>query len=142
MSMHALRPTLYAHYSISYPVTKLGVSAVENVSIHAFLSVMCRAPLTRNSEFVNDEDLDLLTWKLLVSRALHQYYGVSGEAISIDLLKMVHREMFIRVPGPDLSRVQAALTAVNCMIETSSHGTISAGLSIVKASPFLVSLID
>lgn len=103
--------------------------------------------LTSNSEQVQDADLDLLTWKLLVSRALHQYYGVSGEAIPVDLLKMStaggHRDMYIRVPGSDLRRVRAALTAVNSMIESSTHGTVSAGLSIVRSSPYLAAcLID
>lgn len=53
--------------------------------------------------------LDLLTVRSYVWSALSQFLGLTGSAISIDILKVEGRESWIRVPREDLSLVIAAV---------------------------------
>lgn len=53
--------------------------------------------------------LDDLTVKSYITAALTQFLGLTGSAISVDILKVEERECWIRVPREDLSPVVAAL---------------------------------
>ncbi|PMD65126.1 uncharacterized protein K444DRAFT_608807 [Hyaloscypha bicolor E] len=55
------------------------------------------------------KDLDSLTVRSHITAALTQFLGVTGAAISIDILKVEGTECWIRVPREDLSPVVAAV---------------------------------
>jgi len=53
--------------------------------------------------------LDSLTVRSYIGSALNQFLGLTGSAISIDILKVEGKETWIRVPREDLSHVLAAV---------------------------------
>ncbi len=53
--------------------------------------------------------LDAVTARTYLTSALSQFLGLTGTAISIDILKVAAREVWIRVPRQDSSVVAAAL---------------------------------
>jgi ribonuclease P/MRP protein subunit POP8 len=55
------------------------------------------------------KDLDSLTVRSYITAALTQFLGVTGAAISVDILKVEGTECWIRVPREDLSPVVAAV---------------------------------
>ncbi len=55
------------------------------------------------------KDLDSLTVRSHIMSALTQFLGVTGSAISVDILKVEGTECWIRVPREDLSPILAAL---------------------------------
>ena len=57
--------------------------------------------------------LDAIQARAYCTEALRQFLGVSGMAISIDILKVEGRQCWVRVPGPDLALFSAAITAWN-----------------------------
>jgi ribonuclease P/MRP protein subunit POP8 len=56
-----------------------------------------------------DIKLDEITVRSHITAALTQFLGLSGSAISVDILKAEGRECWIRVPREDLSTVLAAV---------------------------------
>jgi ribonuclease P/MRP protein subunit POP8 len=73
--------------------------------------------------------LDDLTVRSYITAALTQFLGLTGSAISVDLLKVEGRECWIRVPREDLSPLTAALGGWIC--ESDGHGRVG---WLVKAS--------
>lgn len=61
------------------------------------------------SESSSGIELDDLTVRSYIVAALAQFLGLTGSAISVDILKVEGRECWIRVPREDLSPVMAAL---------------------------------
>lgn len=61
------------------------------------------------SDSDNIKDLDSLTVRSHITATLTQFLGVTGSAISVDILKVEGAECWIRVPREDLSSVVAAL---------------------------------
>lgn len=57
----------------------------------------------------SETNLDDLTVRSYITAALTQFLGLTGSAISIDILKVEGRECWIRFPREDLSPVVAAL---------------------------------
>ncbi|KAH8798977.1 hypothetical protein F5882DRAFT_186954 [Hyaloscypha sp. PMI_1271] len=55
------------------------------------------------------KDLDSLTVRSYITAALTQFLGITGAAISVDILKVEGTECWIRVPREDLSPVVAAV---------------------------------
>ena len=55
------------------------------------------------------KELDALTLRSHITAALTQFLGVTGSAISVDILKVEGMECWIRVPREDLSPVVAAV---------------------------------
>ncbi|KAL3427061.1 hypothetical protein PVAG01_00570 [Phlyctema vagabunda] len=55
------------------------------------------------------EDLDDLTVRSHIAAALTRFLGLTGSAISVDLLKVDGQECWVRIPREDLSPVVAAL---------------------------------
>lgn len=53
--------------------------------------------------------LDDLTVRSYITAALTQFLGLTGSAISVDIMKVDGRECWIRVPREDLSPVMAAV---------------------------------
>jgi len=64
-------------------------------------------------QLISDSDgvkqLDSLTLRSHITAALTQFLGITGSAISVDILKVEERECWIRVPREDLSPVVAAV---------------------------------
>jgi len=56
-----------------------------------------------------DIKLDEITVRSHITAALTQFLGLSGSAVSVDILKADGRECWIRVPREDLSAVMAAV---------------------------------
>ena len=67
------------------------------------------ARLELMSESTFEINLDNLTVRSYIMAALTQFLGLSGSAISVDILKVEGREAWIRVPREDLSPVVAAV---------------------------------
>ncbi|PVH85386.1 hypothetical protein DL98DRAFT_44756 [Cadophora sp. DSE1049] len=70
---------------------------------YACLQLISESPSSTGSQ------LDSLTVRSYLGSALSQFLGLTGSAISIDLLKVEGRETWIRVPREDLSPVLAAV---------------------------------
>lgn len=62
------------------------------------------------AESVEGPSVDLLTARTCITAALQQYLGMSGAAISVDLLKVAGTDVWFRVPQPDGPMVRAALS--------------------------------
>ncbi|KAI9836489.1 MAG: hypothetical protein M1838_005067 [Thelocarpon superellum] len=56
-------------------------------------------------------DLDAVTARLLLTRALSRHLGLAGSSIPMDILKLDGAQLWIRVPRQDLSCVMVALGA-------------------------------
>jgi ribonuclease P/MRP protein subunit POP8 len=61
------------------------------------------------SDSETPKELDSLTVRSYVTAALTQFLGITGSAISVDILKVEGMECWIRVPREDLSPVLAAI---------------------------------
>jgi ribonuclease P/MRP protein subunit POP8 len=70
---------------------------------------MTDALLELISESTPEIKLDDLTVRSYIMAALTQFLGLTGSAISLDILKVEGRECWIRVPREDLSPVMAAV---------------------------------
>lgn len=60
------------------------------------------------SEAAHLPELDVLSVRSYVTAALTQLLGLSGLAVSVDILKVAREECWIRVPREDLSATVAA----------------------------------
>ena len=56
-------------------------------------------------------ELDNLQVKSYCTAALRQFLGITGTAISMDILKVQGSQCWVRVPRPDLGSFAAAITA-------------------------------
>ncbi|PFH57227.1 hypothetical protein XA68_15331 [Ophiocordyceps unilateralis] len=65
--------------------------------------------------------LDDLQVRSYCTAALRQFLGLTGVAISIDILKVDQRQCWVRVPRPDLGSFAAAITAWRGVTEGDSH---------------------
>jgi len=61
------------------------------------------------SEITSHITLDDLTVRAYITAALTQFLGLTGSAISVDILKVEGRECWIRVPREELSPLMAAV---------------------------------
>lgn len=66
-------------------------------------------------------ELDNLIVRSYCTSALRQFLGLSGVAISIDILKADGSDCWVRVPRQDLGAFSAALTAWKGTKEDGSH---------------------
>lgn len=88
-----------------------------NPKSHELLSVTIKSPpfSYAHLEAIRDEPADsatdMLQFRSYLSAALTQFLGVTGAAISIDILKVQGNECWVRVPRPDLGAFGAAVTA-------------------------------
>ena len=57
----------------------------------------------------NPSTLDALTAHIQITAALHQFLGVHGAAVPVDVLKLEGSEVWIRVPAEDRSALVAAV---------------------------------
>lgn len=57
----------------------------------------------------NTSTLDALTAHIQITAALHQFLGVHGAAVPVDVLKLEGSDVWIRVPAEDRSAVVAAV---------------------------------
>lgn len=57
----------------------------------------------------NASALDALTAHIQITGALHQFLGVHGAAVPVDVLKLEESEVWIRVPAEDRSALIAAV---------------------------------
>ena len=86
-----------------------------STKVHEITSKTIKTPpfsyalLRLKSEATTEPQLDELTARSYITSALTQFLGLTGSAISIDLLKIDGSECWIRMPREDLSPVIAAL---------------------------------
>ncbi|KAF7557509.1 hypothetical protein G7046_g6030 [Stylonectria norvegica] len=66
-------------------------------------------------------ELDNLQIKSYCTAALRQFLGITGTAISTDILKVQGNESWVRVPRPDLGSFAAAITAWRGTSENSAQ---------------------
>lgn len=82
-------------------------------------------------------ELDAIQVRSFCSAALKQFLGISGQAISIDILKVDGPSCWLRIPRDDLSAFAAAITAWQGTYEGGTHST----LRIKGCSDWLGSLV-
>jgi ribonuclease P/MRP protein subunit POP8 len=63
------------------------------------------------SSSVEPESLDELTARRYLTASLSRFLGLMGTAISIDLLKITGRDVYIRVPKEDAAAVHEAVSS-------------------------------
>lgn len=84
---------------------------------HEILTCTIKAPpfSYAHLELISDSteivELDNLQVKSYCTAALKQFLGITGAAISLDILKVQKNHCWIRVPRPDLGSFAAAITA-------------------------------
>ncbi|KAH6655290.1 hypothetical protein BKA67DRAFT_534220 [Truncatella angustata] len=67
--------------------------------------------------------LDAIQVRSYCTAALKQFLGLSGQAISIDILKVEGPSCWLRIPRDDLGAFTAAITAWQGTYENSTHST-------------------
>ncbi|RFU79915.1 hypothetical protein TARUN_2311 [Trichoderma arundinaceum] len=82
-------------------------------------------------------ELDNLQAKSYCTAALRQFLGLTGSAISLDILKVEPRECWVRVPRDDLGSFAAALTAW----KGTSDGGVQCLLRIKQCSDWLGTMV-
>jgi ribonuclease P/MRP protein subunit POP8 len=88
------------------------------------------------SDAENPKELDSLTVRSHITAALTQFLGITGSAISVDILKVKGTECWIRVPREDLSPVVAA---VGGWVGTETEGKV--GWSVKGSGNWLSVLV-
>ncbi|CEI39524.1 hypothetical protein FVEN_g8733 [Fusarium venenatum] len=73
---------------------------------YAHLELVTDAPSNSSSATLDD-----LSLKSHCTAALRQFLGITGAAISIDILKVENNHAWVRIPRPDLGSFAAAITA-------------------------------
>ncbi|KAH7266773.1 uncharacterized protein BKA55DRAFT_533577 [Fusarium redolens] len=73
---------------------------------YAHLQLITDAPSSSSSV-----TFDNLSLKSYCTAALRQFLGITGTAISIDILKVENSHAWVRLPRPDLGSFAAAITA-------------------------------
>lgn len=89
------------HYSRGHELTSLTIKTPPFAYAHLELQSSA-APST-------NIDIDALTIRANLTSALTQFLGLSGSAISVDVLKIEGRECWVRVPRADLAVFVAAV---------------------------------
>lgn len=75
------------------------------------------AHLTLVTSSTQPESLDELQVKSYCTNALRQFLGLTGQAMSLDILKVQGREAWVRIPRGDLGSFAAAITAYKGIVE-------------------------
>lgn len=79
---------------------------------YTYLHLTLLSPsLLSSSNSTMTSSIDALTARKHLTSALNQFLGITGTAISIDILKVEGRDCWIRVPREDGQAVVQALTA-------------------------------
>ncbi|TEA19077.1 hypothetical protein C8034_v009964 [Colletotrichum sidae] len=100
--------------------TRAAAPGATSQKSHELLTCTIKAPrfsyaqleLDTDATKVSDvEPLDILQVRSYCNAALRQFLGVTGSAISIDILHVEGGVCWLRVPRPDLSPFAAAITA-------------------------------
>lgn len=68
-------------------------------------------------------DLDAIQVRTYCTAALKQFLGISGQAISIDILKVDEADCWLRIPRDDLGAFTAAVTAWQGARDNGTHST-------------------
>ncbi len=82
--------------------------------------------------------LDAITARTNLSAALHQFLGLTGTAIAIDILHVKDNDVWVRVPREDASAVVAA---VGGWVGGGGSGKESVGWRVKGRSEWLVGLV-
>ncbi|UNI19107.1 Ribonuclease P [Purpureocillium takamizusanense] len=110
---------------------------------HEILSCTIKSPqfsyaqlevVTNGSEPVQLDDLQV---KSYCTAALRQFLGLTGEAISLDILKVDGAECWLRVPRQDLGSFAAAITAW----KGAGEGSVHNALRIKQCSDWLGAMV-
>lgn len=72
-------------------------------------SYACLELKIESLQLPSSTSLDELTVRSYITSALTQFLGITGSAISVDILKIERRQCWVRVPRQDLSPFVAAV---------------------------------
>jgi len=92
----------------------------------------------RSNHPAAEVELDALQVRSHCTAALKQYLGLTGVAIPIDVLKVLGRECWVRVPREDLPAFTTSITAWSGVVQ---EGTTSM-LRVCASGNWLGNLID
>lgn len=84
--------------------------------------------------------MDMISWKLMISQAMAQFLGISGQSIAVDILHVGSIDSdssgaWIRVPESDLSTVWSGLSGAQSVVDG-----IDVSIRVVRASRYLQGL--
>jgi ribonuclease P/MRP protein subunit POP8 len=88
--------------------------------------------------------MDLITWKLVVSKAMSQFLGITGQSIPLDILHVDNSvtqhsydtpAAWIRVPETELSAVWSGLSGARGVVNDQD-----VSIRVVRASRYLQGL--
>ncbi|KAI9700455.1 MAG: hypothetical protein M1836_002470 [Candelina mexicana] len=85
--------------------------------------------------------LDAITARTYLTSALQQFFGLTGSAIPIDILKTARREVWIRVPQEDRGTVLAAVGGWVSTARSRNDGDAQTGWRVKGASEWLADLV-
>lgn len=94
---------------------------------HELLTCTVKAPpfsyahLVLSTDAATPVELDILQVRAYCTAALRQFLGLTGLAISVDILKVDGVECWVRVPRPHLGSFAAAITAWPGSSEGGAH---------------------
>ncbi|ANB12965.1 hypothetical protein AWJ20_1243 [Sugiyamaella lignohabitans] len=75
---------------------------------------------------------------MAISRSLNTFLGISGTAIPVDLLHILDKQAWVRVPAGDLDSVWNALSGA---VVPGSDQLGEGAISVVRASRYLSALV-
>ena len=106
---------------------------------YAYAQLRLDNPSSSTSTAASIIPLDIVLARSYCASALQQFLGVTGAAVSVDVLKVDEKagEFWVRVPQPDLGRFSAAVTAW----PGASHFGSTAVLRILACGDWLGSLL-
>ncbi|OBA20645.1 hypothetical protein METBIDRAFT_43253 [Metschnikowia bicuspidata var. bicuspidata NRRL YB-4993] len=101
-----------------------------------------------NRPLYNNIDVDLLTWRSMLTHALGQLYGLLGEASHFDVLvKQTQKpavEAVVRIQEADVHRFCTSLLNYSCCLSDylGQEYPVSAYARVVDRLPFLGVVVD
>lgn len=88
-------------------------------------------------------DMDLISWKLVVTKAMGQFLGITGQSLPVDILHIdnggskqsIGPGAWIRVPETELSTIWSGLSGARGVVD--GHDI---SIRVVRASRYLQGL--
>lgn len=112
-------------------------------------------------------EMDLIGWKILITKGMAQFLGHIGESIQTDILHILNPssatasidingketkqtkfdttpvetpQVWIRVPETELSNVWAGLSGFTTVLDTGNYGEVEVGIRVLRASRYMMAV--
>ncbi|KAA8897817.1 hypothetical protein TRICI_006651 [Trichomonascus ciferrii] len=87
-------------------------------------------------------EMDMITWRMVINKAMGKFLGIAGQGIPVDILKIFNSDAqcWIRIPEPDLTSVWTALSGASCSVNITA-ATQTVGIRVIRASRHLMGVL-